>query len=179
MMAAKVSCQKGINLLHLFSRWFNRRRYLIAQADKKRDQGQPAEAAKLYQQIVAEWGETPSLLTQLGNALKDSQDYDKAYATYMRVWESESRNADVALQLGHLFKLQDDFDNSKKWYFSSIELDDGSSNPAHNELVFINNISDRSDSIDSKEGHIENSTLSFSDETTLRRFRAELRYRPS
>ncbi|GBQ85563.1 hypothetical protein AA13595_1687 [Gluconacetobacter johannae DSM 13595] len=166
-------------MVDLFSRLFRRRRHLIVQADENRDQGKSAEAARLYQKIIDEWGAKPSLLMQLGNSLKDSRNYEKAYTAYMQVWESENRSADVALQLGHLLKLQGDFDNAKKWYSHSIELDGNDNNPAHRELLFVNAIVGGTESTDRQHDDLGVPSVSFPEEAVLRHFRTELQYRPS
>ncbi|WP_025885030.1 tetratricopeptide repeat protein [Asaia prunellae] len=110
-----------------------RRRQSISHADNARDNGDPAQAAVLYKAVVDRWGETPGLLMQLGNALKDSEAFDEAEVIYQRVWDGPARNADVALQFGHLMKTRGDLQKALEWYQRSISIDQADDNPAHAE----------------------------------------------
>ncbi|QEF95969.1 hypothetical protein E3E12_08750 (plasmid) [Formicincola oecophyllae] len=110
-----------------------KRREYILRADNERDNGNSDQAAALYQIIIDRWGATPGLLMQYGNALKDSASFKQAENIYKQVWMSPHRNADVALQLGHLMKIQGNSVKALEWYNRSIDLDKSITNPAHIE----------------------------------------------
>lgn len=79
-------------------------RDLIAKADALRDFGDFAGAAAAYQAAL-DLGAKAGARRQLANMLKDSGAHARAEIEYRRCLAAEPDDADLHLQLGHLYKL--------------------------------------------------------------------------
>ena len=94
----------------------------VREADQARDLGNPARAAALYDAIIERWGVRFGILMQLGNALKDSKDFDRAEQVYNAALRLDPPNADCHLQLGHLMKLSGHLDRAVDYYTEAKRL---------------------------------------------------------
>jgi len=78
----------------------------IARADRARDAGQWARAARHYRQALSEEPELPAIWVQYGHMLKELGDVPAAEAAYRQSLRFDPENADTHLQLGHALNLQ-------------------------------------------------------------------------
>ncbi len=71
----------------------------IMQAEQAYQKGDYSQAITLYEQVIAEWGSTPDLYYNLGNAYYKNQDYADAILNYERTLLFEPNHASAAHNL--------------------------------------------------------------------------------
>jgi len=91
-------------------------------ADRARDVGQCANAAKLYRQAIDAGHTDPAIGIQLGNMLKESGALLEAEAAYRAALSASPESADGWLQLGHVLKLLGRKDAAADAYQASLRL---------------------------------------------------------
>jgi glycosyltransferase involved in cell wall biosynthesis/Flp pilus assembly protein TadD len=92
------------------------------QADRARDGGRFAEAAKLYDLCIEAEPNDASLLIQSGHMHKESGQYSVAEARYLRALRLTPQDADLNLQLGHFNKVAGRLSEALSWYEKSAAL---------------------------------------------------------
>lgn len=100
------------------------REELLHEADTARDQSDAKSAAVLYGLLIENWGEDFDILIQLGNALKDSGQYQEAEEAYKAGLEIDPNNADCHIQLGHLMKLNNKLSQARDYYQAALDIDE-------------------------------------------------------
>lgn len=95
---------------------------LVAQADRARDLRDWPTAAVAYDAALAVRPAALHLSVQLGHALKESGNYEAAEAAYRRFVAQNAEDADVHLQLGHLFARQERGAEAAPWYQEALRL---------------------------------------------------------
>ena len=78
---------------------------LIRRADRARDAGAHAEAAKLYSRALDLIQARTDIHVQLGHMLKEMRRYQAAEAAYRRALSRSPEDGEIHIQLGHLLKL--------------------------------------------------------------------------
>ena len=89
---------------------------LLSRADLARDRNDWPAAARDYAAAIAEGCGNLRVQVQLGHALKELGRYDEAEAAYRSFLAATPFDADIHLQLGHLFNRQDDPAAALDWY---------------------------------------------------------------
>lgn len=95
---------------------------LIADADRARDNGRPALAARLYGNAATAAPDRIDLLVQWANMLKDSGQYAAAESAYLEALARAPSDGDAHLQFGHLLKLMGRRGAARKAYRRAAEL---------------------------------------------------------
>lgn len=95
---------------------------LVARADRARDNRDWPAAARDYAAAIEGGYGDVRLQVQFGHALKELGRYGEAEAAYRRFLEAMPFNADIHLQLGHLFNRQDDPASALHWYERALQL---------------------------------------------------------
>jgi tetratricopeptide (TPR) repeat protein len=106
-----------------FKYLISRRARATLKADIARDRGNAAVAATLYEGIIRKWGVTFGLLMQLGNALKDSGEFEKADQIYAEALTIRPDDGDAYLQRGHLMKIAGEHGRALEFYQKAMLLD--------------------------------------------------------
>lgn len=99
---------------------------LRRQADNCRDQQNWTQAAKLYKKYIAKLTEKEDpfqFYVQMGNCLKEANDFDASLNAYMDAEQLNRSNSDLYLQMGHLYKLRENWAEAQKSYKKSLDLD--------------------------------------------------------
>jgi len=95
----------------------------IARADKARDAGDWALAARHYRQALSEEPELPAIWVQLGHMQKLLGDLAGAEAAYRESLRVEPDNPDTHLQLGHLLRLRGAAASAEAAYRAALAID--------------------------------------------------------
>ena len=106
----------------------------VREADRLRDQGDPAAAARAYSAALALAPDRTDIRVQLGNMLKDSGQHAQAEAVYRHALRDRPDVADTHLQLGHVLKMRGRHSAALREYRRASELDPNSA-PAVIELA--------------------------------------------
>lgn len=93
----------------------------LTQADRFRDSGVPAEAAKAYALALSFYPDRADWRIQLANMLKDSSQFGDAEIEYRRVILVRPEDADAYLQLGHVLKLAGREEEAAVAYRTAVE----------------------------------------------------------
>lgn len=109
---------------------------LLKQADGARDSRDWAKAADLYQSYVERRPKEWRIWVQLGHMRKEAGAYDAAQIAYEEASKLAPDDADLALQLGHLMKLQKQKGKAIEHYRRSLELD-STNGEAYRELALL------------------------------------------
>ncbi len=96
---------------------------LVSRADRARDAGEWARAARHYRQALRAMPEAAAIWVQYGHALKESGNIAEAEAAYRRSLALRPEIADTHLQLGHALKLQGRIDEAATAYLRAAALD--------------------------------------------------------
>lgn len=102
---------------------------LIGRANAARDCGDHAVAASLYQEIIDLEPENVGILIQSGNMNKDLHNFTKAEAHYLRAKALSPHDADLFMQLGHLYKVWRRLGDALKAYQLASDLVPGWQEP--------------------------------------------------
>jgi tetratricopeptide (TPR) repeat protein len=108
----------------------------LALADRARDGGDWALAARHYRDVLAKNPGRAAIWIQYGHALKESGNVAEAEKAYRQAIEIDGRNADSHLQLGHILKLQGRREDAVAAYFRALALEQPLS-PAAGELLAL------------------------------------------
>ena len=98
--------------------------------DQARDRRAWGEAARFYQQHVADHPDDADIWIQLGHAQKESGELDAALHSYEHAERLRPDDADLLLSFGHLHKVRGDVAEATRFYSASARLD---GNPAAKE----------------------------------------------
>lgn len=109
---------------------------LLSAADQERDAGNAAAAAHLYKIAIESFGEDFGIFVQLGNCLKDSEQFVPAQAAYENALKLRPGDPDCHLQLGHLYKLMGQKEIALDYYQRSVDLQ-SENNPALHEFEWL------------------------------------------
>jgi len=90
------------------------------EADKARDERRWRDAAQLYRAYLAEY---PNDFPICGHAEKESGEFDLAEQCYIAARRISVADADLHLQIGHLYKLMGRFGDAARSYQRCVELD--------------------------------------------------------
>ena len=82
-----------------------RRESALARGDRMRDTGHWAEAVMAYGEHLAENPQDFGIWVQQGNCAKEAYDFATAHEAYVSALKLRQDDADLYLQLGHLYKL--------------------------------------------------------------------------
>ncbi len=93
------------------------------EADKARDERRWRDAAQLYRAYLAEHPNDFAIWVQCGHADKESGEFDLAEQCYITARRISVADADLHLQIGHLYKLMGRFADAAKSYQRCVELD--------------------------------------------------------
>jgi Flp pilus assembly protein TadD len=96
-------------------------------ADRARDAGDWALAARHYREALEKNPGQPAIWVQYGHALKESGNPQEAEEAYKKSLELDDRSADTHLQLGHLLKIQGRKDDAAAAYLRSLSVDPATS----------------------------------------------------
>ena len=96
---------------------------LVSRADRARDAGEWALAARYYRQALLAMPDASAIWVQYGHALKESGNIAEAEAAYRRSLALRPEMADTHLQLGHALKLQGRTDEAAAAYLRAAALD--------------------------------------------------------
>lgn len=108
----------------------------VVLADRARDAGDWALAARHYREALAKNPGDAAIWIQYGHALKEAGNVSEAERAYRQAIEIDGRNADGHLQLGHVLKMQDRRDDAAAAYMRSLMLDRALP-PAAGELLVL------------------------------------------
>jgi tetratricopeptide (TPR) repeat protein len=97
----------------------------IARADRARDGGQFALAARHYRQALSEEPDLPAIWVQYGHMLLEMGDAAGAEAAYRESLRLDPENADTHLQLGRALNLQGRAEAAEAAYRSAAAVDRG------------------------------------------------------
>ena len=81
------------------------------------------DAARLYSRYLLEAPKDFGIWVQCGHARKETGDFDEAERCYLTALKLRSSDADLHLQLGHLYKLMGRSVDAREFYVKSHELD--------------------------------------------------------
>jgi tetratricopeptide (TPR) repeat protein len=95
---------------------------VLRAADMARDDGQWAEAAQLYREVLALDPGLAPIWVQYGHMLKESGHAEEAGKAYQQALELDPGNADTHLQFGHLLKITDRRLAAIQMYARALEL---------------------------------------------------------
>jgi glycosyltransferase involved in cell wall biosynthesis len=98
----------------------------LREADRLRDAGRWAEAARAYEAWLAKHPEDWRIWVQHGHAVKEAGNPAAALASYRRAEAGMPGDADLKLQVGHALKLSGDPAAARAAYAAALELDPGS-----------------------------------------------------
>ena len=112
----------------IFAR-FRRRASVITSADRARDSGQMARAARLYRKALRRTPEQPAIWVQYGHVLKNVGDLAAAEAAYRRAIGHQPASYDAQLQLAHLLKSRGRNDAAEAAYLRSLALNQDAPEP--------------------------------------------------
>jgi tetratricopeptide (TPR) repeat protein len=106
-------------------RWSASRRIgaLISRADRARDRGRWAVAARFYRRSLAAHPANPAIWVQYGHALKESGRPQEAEAAYRTGIAYGPVDADARLQLAHVLKIQGKRDEAEASYLLAAAID--------------------------------------------------------
>jgi Flp pilus assembly protein TadD len=104
-------------------------------ADRARDAGDWALAARHYREALARNPAQPAIWVQYGHALKESGNVAEAEKAYRQSLELDGRLAEAHLQLGHVLKMQGRKEEAAKCYFQALML--AGAPPAAFELIAL------------------------------------------
>ena len=96
---------------------------VVSRADRARDAGEWALAARYYRQALQAMPEASAIWVQYGHALKELGQVAEAEAAYRRSLALRPDMADTHLQLGHALKLQGRIDEAAAAYLRAAALD--------------------------------------------------------
>ena len=102
---------------------------LIERADAARDRGDFAAAASFYQQIIDIDPDNASILVQAGNMNKELRNLELAQVNYLRAKALLPENADLFLQMGHLYKVWNRLGDAIEAYQNAADLAPGWQEP--------------------------------------------------
>jgi Flp pilus assembly protein TadD len=108
----------------------------LTRADRARDVGDWAQAARQYRDALAQHPGNPAIWVQYGHALKEGGNPAEAERAYRRALELDGQSADTHLQLGHVLKLQGRKEDAAAAYFRALALEQ-SVPPAAHELLAL------------------------------------------
>lgn len=83
----------------------NERRSHVALGDQARDSGDWIEAVNHYKLHLENKPNDFGIWVQLGNCSKEARQYETSFKAYEKAKKINDKDADLFLQLGHLFKL--------------------------------------------------------------------------
>ncbi len=92
-------------------------------ADRARDAGDWALAARHYREALARNPAQPAIWVQYGHALKESGNLAEAEKAYRQSLELDGHVADTHLQLGHLLKMQGRKNDAASAYLRDLALE--------------------------------------------------------
>src|SRR5258708_37246718 len=93
------------------------------EADKARDERRWRDAAQLYRAYLAEYPNDFPIWVQCGHAEKESGEFDLAEQCYIAARRISVADADLHLQIGHLYKLMGRFGDAARSCQRGVELD--------------------------------------------------------
>jgi tetratricopeptide (TPR) repeat protein len=92
------------------------------EADKARDERRWRDAAQLYRAYLTEHPDDFAIWVQCGHAQKESGEFDLAEQCYITARRISGADADLHLQIGHLYKLMGRFGDAARSYQRCLEL---------------------------------------------------------
>jgi tetratricopeptide (TPR) repeat protein len=95
----------------------------VAAGDHARNERRWSEAVWHYQRAVSARPNLEAISVQLGHALKESGDFEGAEQAYLRFHAAHPADADIHLQMGHLYWVQEKFGEARRWYELAEKLD--------------------------------------------------------
>lgn len=104
-------------------------RDMVRRADVARDQGNPRQAAFLYEEALRLLPRRADLHVQCGHMFKECSLYDEAEEHYRHAADLNPRDADLALQLGHFYKSAGRLVQARDAYSRARNLKPGWSEP--------------------------------------------------
>jgi len=107
-----------------------RRPSRITLADRARELGHWAEAARLYREALARNPRNAPIWVQYGHMLRQQGDLPAAETAYRRALAHDPRSADAYLQLGHALKQQGKTEDAQSAYLRAFALEPPRSEPA-------------------------------------------------
>ena len=96
---------------------------LISRADRARDHGRWAVAARFYRRSLAAHPANPAIWVQYGHALKESGRPQEAEAAYRTAIAYGPVDADARLQLAHVLKIQGKQKEAEPLYLLAAVID--------------------------------------------------------
>src|SRR5258708_28896712 len=93
------------------------------EADKAREERRWRDAAQLYRAYLAAHSDDFAIWVQCGHAEKESGEFDLAEQCYITAGRISVVDADLHLQIGHLYKLMGRFGDAARSYQRCVELD--------------------------------------------------------
>jgi len=106
-----------------------RRPSRITLADRARELGHWAEAARLYREALARNPRNAPIWVQYGHMLRQQGDLPAAETAYRRALAHDPRSADAHLQLGHALKQQGKTKDAQSAYLRAFALEPTRSEP--------------------------------------------------
>jgi tetratricopeptide (TPR) repeat protein len=106
-----------------------RRPSRITRADRARELGHWAEAARLYREALDRNPANAPIWVQYGHMLRHLDDLPAAETAYRYALACDPRNADSYLQLGHALKDQGKAEEAQSAYLRAFALDPAPSDP--------------------------------------------------
>ncbi|MGH7091945.1 MAG: tetratricopeptide repeat protein, partial [Stellaceae bacterium] len=100
-----------------------RRPSRITRADRARELGQWAEAARLYREALARNPRNAPIWVQYGHVLRQQGDLPAAETAYRRALAHDPQSADAHLQLGHALKAQGKTEDAQSAYLRAFVLE--------------------------------------------------------
>src|SRR5579875_2423646 len=95
----------------------------VVLADRARDAGEWALAARHYREALARNPGQPAIWVQYGHALKEAGNLQEAEEAYKKSIALADRVADTHLQLGHLLKMRGRRDEAAAAYLRALAVD--------------------------------------------------------
>lgn len=108
----------------------------LARANRARDAGDWALAARHYRDVLAKDPGNARIWVQYGHALKEGGNLAEAETAYRKSLALDGQSADTHLQLGHVLKLQGRREDAAAAYFRALALERPLS-PAAGELLAL------------------------------------------
>src|SRR5215208_2441736 len=101
----------------------------IIRADRARESGDWAAAARLYRTALDRYPRNPPIWVQYGHALKESGEAAQAESAYRTAIGYDPRCADAQIQLGHLLKLLGRHKEAEAAYLRAFAMEPGLPDP--------------------------------------------------
>ena len=106
-------------------------------ADRARDRRQWGDAARLYRSYLEEKPGDFEIWVQCGHSEKESGDFDAALQCYLAAQALRGNDADLHLQLGHLYKLMGREAEAIAAYRKCLEFDRDSADATRELAAFM------------------------------------------